>query len=458
MDKKLIIFTFILFSTVLSTNFVCKTDEYCVENVNELYRCNPTGSTCQRIPVIKEFNFKSILGLFFVLSLILIAYVISISANSINMPLLVLMFEFTFKDTLAILKISNLLPSMFNFSMIANLRNPKKNNSLYTNFDLILFMYPLILAGSIGGTLLLLISPPIVSYSIVFVMLLVVSVRNFKKFQKLREKYKESLKEPPTGEPQVEIVPEDVRMNAELIVEPIPKKNESFFSLIYNVKNKILMIVLSLLILILAYMVKGNSTQTSIINNMECSYFTLCMFLVFCFPLVGISLFGYKKFQKSLKKENEENHNNNEEEKDTNIGLKMGISALVGGFISTVGVGGSLFVSSALLLLDVEPLVIKCTMTWITMLMATNNTFQFIFIGYFDWRNVLIFTFLGLIGCVSSNLFIKKLLANNMSSKANEIIALCCCLMSVFVCFAIPVTSYYEYKNNQSFLKAGSIC
>lgn len=488
----------ILLNFIRCSKLTCDSDEYCMNEINQIYQCNTSSNLCQRIPIVQNLNYKIGLGLFFILILNLIGYIISISANSINMTLFVFIFGFTFHDTQAILKIANLLPSMFNWIMIANLRNPKKANSLYTNFNMILFMYPLILTGSICGTLLFLISPSFISYFLVFVMLFGISIKNFKKYQEIRDKYNQSLvsenlkmelqqradKEMPievitdtnchnpqqnkSDQPPYQSHPdkihedklpavidnEDHSVKTQLSSEIISIKQEHFCSLIYKVRFQILLIIFSFMIIILAYLIKGSVSHTSILNNMQCSPSTICMFLLFCIPLIFISYYGNTKFRKSLHSQNERSNQN----ATKYISIKLAIVSLVGGFISTVGVGSSLFVSSTLMLFDFEPLVVKCTMTWITMLMAANNTFQFIFIGYFDWKNILIFTGLGLFGCMLSNLFIKELVAQNMNAKANQIIALSCCLMGALVCLAIPVTSYFEYKNNQSFMHMGSIC
>jgi hypothetical protein len=254
----------------------------------------------------------------------------------------------------------------------------------------------------------------------------------------------------------IEIEDQNNSIKTQLTVNTTPIKQEHFCSLIYKSRYQILLIICSFLIIVLAYLIKGSSSRTSILNSMKCSKTTICISLLLCVPLIFISYYGNTKFVKSLTSQSRLEQS--EGFRTRYLSLKMVLISLVGGFISTVGVGSTLFISSTLMLLDFEPLVVKCTMTWITMLIASNNTFQFIFIGYFDWKNILIFTGLGLFGCLLSNLFIKGLVAKNMNGKANQIIALSCCLMGALVCLAIPATSYFEYKNNQSFMHVGSIC
>ena len=520
-----------LFGLSNSSDMICQTDNQCQAKFNERYVCDTSTNKCNRELIFTNFSWFLVFGFVLILLFNLLSYTIGTSANSLNFPLLIFLFEFTSKDTMSTVKIGNVFMSFINFLFIINMRDKGNGNRLYTNFELILLLLPLIIIGSMMGNLAFYFLPAVLSYILIFIVMIVLSIRNWGKFQDLKNakieeldsiKQITSLKdiEIRSSEKKIEqstqIIElkddttrlEDSKPNFESSIgkgdNPIlsnfladisskgssPDISEeqsdeftqdsikfeqsrkiknrfvlsstqsvykeeypSLGSLLWEKKFMISLFLVCFSIMVMSYLIKGTNSRASILGLPSDSLVIIVIFLLCMIPLVYISWLGYKEMERTYSNSSEGDTS------DLNFSLvvKLASAALIAGFLSTSAVSSTLFLWAALFFLGLEPLVVKCTVGWMIFMIAVNNCFQFIYMGYFDWKNILVISGVSLFGCFAANLYIKKELANNNSRSINIMIAGCCFAMTVCLCIVIPFTSIFEYHHNKSFLSFGSV-
>jgi hypothetical protein len=228
----------------------------------------------------------------------------------------------------------------------------------------------------------------------------------------------------------------------------------SSFLLLWEKKFIICLIILSISIMVFANLLKGTKDRPSILNLTYCSPLSVGLYIICLLPLALIGIYAFKKLinrQKSC-------GTNQKETFSANLAVKVALASITGGFISTVGVSGSLFISASLILLNIEPIVVKCTLSILILFLSSINSLQFFLMGYFDWKNILFIGCSALVGCLIANFVIKVQLAKGDTSTVNSIIAVQCFVMTVVICFAVPSSSYYEYLTNTNFFSMGEFC
>ena len=122
-----------------------------------------------------------------------------------------------------------------------------------------------------------------------------------------------------------------------------------------------------------------------------------------------------------------------------------------------MGVSSSIFISSSLILLNIEPIVIKCTMGFIYFFMSINCFSQFYLIGFWDLKNMILMAIISLIGCFISNIIIKKFIKSNKTNFLNKMISISCLFLLTLVSIIIPLSCYNEYLKNDYFFRFGKL-
>jgi uncharacterized membrane protein YfcA len=409
------------------------------------------------------------------------------------------------------------------------MRNKNNGNKFYIDFELLLFLMPFVLIGSMIGCLAFMMFPPIFSYCLIMAVMIILSVRNFYKMKRILKERKDHLSlkakseqdsiknqssktlkkaeeplpiiievsklgssyntsedaynntlseeanEKNTGTETITIEDKSNRKRRSIIlskkdsnsvknmetgsietalVEEDKDEYPSSLKLLWNDKFTISLIILSICIMVLANLLKGTKDRPSILNLPYCSSLSVVLYILCLFPLTLIGIYGYRKLTTR-----EITCETNQSNKMTRLlALKIGIASVFGGFISTVGVSGSLFISAALILLNIEPIVVKCTLSMLILFLSSINSLQFFLMGYFDWRNILFLGCSALVGCLVANFVIKNQLAKGDTHTVNSIIAVQCFVMTLAICFAIPSSSYFEYLTNANFFRMGTIC
>jgi uncharacterized membrane protein YfcA len=437
-----------------------------------------------------------------------------VSANGVLFPILVMVFDYVAKDSLSTIKMANLFVGIVNFVFILLMRNPNNGNRLYIDFNLIQFLIPLILMGSMIGCLSFMLLPPVFTYSIILVVIIIVTVRNFFKMMKMKEdlnkekqihlkdelvsdietqapseitlkdsqqnfriddKYStnsNSIHEEESSKKKSKLnsilsnsqensdkslnddddVNNDIKPEKETQLKEIPYP--SLWSLLWEVKLVIFFVIICFSLMIIANLGKGSNDKPSVFNFENCSIFAIVFYSICMIPMMLIAYLAFNKLRTTSSKTS----SGNERKLSFPLAIKIGLSSFLGGFISTMGVSGSLFISAFLLLLGIEPIIVKCTMSFMILVMALNNSFQFFYMGYFDWRNILTLAVISILGCLLANFIIKKKLAENNSKTVNFIISSCSFAMTLILCFVLPVSSYVEYLSNADFFSFSSSC
>lgn len=520
---------FLSFSLLLagahSTITICETDEFCQEKFNSKYVCDSLTKKCNRAPLISPLSFNTILGIFLIFISNLVSFSMGVTANGVIFPILVLIFDYIAKDSLSTLKMSNIMVAVVNCIFVLLMRNKNDGNRLYVDFEMVLFLIPLVLVGSMIGCLSFVMLPPVFTYSIILVVMVILTVRNFFKMNKMRREIKEkemkmSINEDSIAEVNKSTKSDPQSTNAEILKDEMEKtkhelisstdsdnstkdanSNESqqnlqtfkssilsksedsnsidlseiekdiidlstnlnptekdafpsLFGLLWEQKFYIFLVIVAFSVMVIGNLGKGSKDKISIFDFEQCSAMSIGFYIFCMIPLVLISYFAFIKLRRREKRQNQTGST----VLKFDTAIKIGICSLTGGFISTMGVSGSLFISSFLILLGVEPIVVKCTMSFMILFMSMNNSFQFFYMGYFDWKNILIFALVSIAGCLLANLIIKKELAKANSDGVNLIISTCCFIMTLALCFVLPISSFVEYVSNVNFFNFSTIC
>lgn len=514
-----------LIANTHATMSLCESDEYCQEKFNSKYVCDSFTKKCNRAPLTSPVSFGSIMGILLIFISNLVSFSMGVTANGVIFPILVLIFDYIAKDSLSTLKMSNVMVAVVNCVFVLLMRNKNDGNRLYVDFEMVLFLIPLVLVGSMIGCLSFVMLPPVFTYSIIMAVMIILTIRNFLKMKKMRQDIKDredkalpvqdsraetnssimshstpskvlgpenelkatkheeisstdsdnSMKDADSDHSEKQLKKfdssilskskesdsmnlSDLEKNTiDLSVELSPAKGEVFpslFGLLWEQKFYIFLVIVAFSIMVVGNLGKGSHDKLSIFDFEQCSAVSIGFYILCMLPLVMISYFAFVKLRKREKRQNETGAT----VLKFDTAIKIGVCSLTGGFISTMGVSGSLFISSFLILLGVEPIVVKCTMSFMILFMSLNNSFQFFYMGYFDWKNILIFAIISICGCLLANLIIKKELAKANSDGVNLIISTCCFIMTLALCFVLPISSYVEYISNANFFNFSTIC
>ena len=195
----------------------------------------------------------------------------------------------------------------------------------------------------------------------------------------------------------------------------------------------------------------ANITQKSfkvkIKTKYSCSFWGIFLFFASAIPLIFIAKSAYNKLQIRETKFFE-----------NKTPFLIGSMCLIGGFISSVGVSGSLIVSCSLLVLGLDPLVVKCTIGVVLFGLTINNLVQFSLSNYADWQNAVLMGCLSFFACLLANFGVKVLMEKMPLEYTHRVICLSSFVMSLSLCFAVPATFYSEWDSMGTIFHFGSIC
>ena len=574
-NTRFLVLTLILTSPLHATKTKCTSDPFCQSTFGPSYFCDMDNGKCNHKPLIQDLTLWIVSGCLLLIAFNILSFSIGVSANGMAFPAMILFFAFTGKDAMAILKTSNILSSPVNLIFVASMRNPQNENRLFVDFDLLVYLVPLILIGSMFGVLAFGYFPGMFTYFFIFATMVYLTVSNFLKWKNTKsaesgvvvgqdeqgdidgsislkigkqgitpqdifesthletasefgnsrpqkqqnfkaiiseestepergvrscyeewtihsdsdnQKYRQDLNSTrimteaplsrlhpnlrslnPAQSPDAGSAARLEQLNSQqshfsdsplkhtfkinhpLAHTPNNEQSKSIWQLLGEQKTTLLLVVLCYALMVGGNLVRGSPGRPSVLGLAKCSGATFACFFLFILAISLLAMVAYSKIQRTSQQQDYLQFS-------PQLMTKIGVSAMIGGFISSAGVCGSLFISSSLMLLDLEPLVIKATIGFAIFVMSLNNTFQFLFLGYFDLKNTVIIALITLVGCVVGNVIIKRQLQNGGQRGANSIISVCNFCMTGVICLVIPFTSYFESINNSSFFAFRSVC
>lgn len=478
----------------------CKSNDTCHSSLNSSYECDLEIGLCRHSNLFENPNSFDLLGLFVILLFNFISFVMGVTANGVSLPILVLVFNFRVKNSLSALKMGNIFASFFNLLFILGIRHPQNSYELAADFELILFLVPLMTFGSMIGFLVFNWIPSAFSYILILILMTILTFRNFyklfpqestqmlsihfiseeeslisdsqndcsvynpyvlkknpafqiKSYSKSkfnRFLYKDKMNSSISGESMLYDYGRD-RFQVRNISRT-DKTDVEGESLIFQIAPSVCKILgrkkieIFLTICCFVCLVIGNIIKNQYVSVSNCSFFGICMFLLSGLPLIFIAHFAFKKL---------ELRESEVRQIDPQI---IGTFCLIGGFISSVAVSGSLIVSCSLLVLGLDPLVVKCTIGVVLFGLTINNLVQFSLSRYADWPNALLLGALSFLACFLANISIKFMISKFPISKTNFLICLSSFVMTLTLCFAVPLSFFFEYVTSNSIFQFGSFC
>ena len=138
--------------------------------------------------------------------------------------------------------------------------------------------------------------------------------------------------------------------------------------------------------------------------------------------------------------------------------VAIALGCFISGFVGTTGVGGSIILSSALLLLNLNPMHIKGMVTFIVFVGTVMSVFLFYYAGFSDPLNSLSFGICCFFGSIVGNQLIKYIQKRKGSAKTNTMVAVLMFLVILMTLCMMPLTLFIEVKNNNSVFEFGEIC
>jgi uncharacterized membrane protein YfcA len=501
----LLIILSIVFQITKPQLVTCKSNDICHEKFSSSYQCDLETNLCRHSNLLDNINLFDFLGLMVILLFNLISFVMGVTANGVSLPILVLIFNFRVKNSLSALKMGNVFATTFNLMFILAIRHPENNFELAADFDLILFLIPLMTFGSMIGFLLFNWIPPAISYILILVLMVILTYRNyFKLYPKNKSKtisvdfiseeyslfidsvdnnsvvkytpykmrknkitHKNKLKKNMYLKDNANsFISEDsnkCHYNRERFlynnisrIEKSDNENESLvntnkpsiFSLLFKKSNEILLTISCFLCLIVANLIKNKFNKSAKLGIIKCSYIGIVLFFLSSIPLFFIAQYAFQKLQIRETVQPLKNKINP---------FIIGTFCLIGGFISSVAVSGSLIVSCSLLVIGMDPLVVKCTIGVVLFGLTINNLVQFSLSNYADWPNALLLGCFSFFACLFANVFVKVMINKFPISKTNFFICLSSFIMTLTLCFAVPLSFYSEYMTNKSIFQFGTI-
>lgn len=136
----------------------------------------------------------------------------------------------------------------------------------------------------------------------------------------------------------------------------------------------------------------------------------------------------------------------------------LSFGCFMSGVVGTTGVGGSIFLSSALLLLNLPPLFVKGSITFILFMGTAMSTFLFYFSGFSDPWNSLTFGLLCLVGSIIGNQLINYIQNKRGKASNGSVIAILMLIVMMMTLGMMPLTTYIEISTNNSVFEFGEIC
>ena len=611
----ILVSAFAIVDPSLSSMTPCKSDSFCQQSFNDNYYCDPHTSRCNRQALLPSDSWVTIVGCVGVLLFNVLSYSLGVSSNAISFPALILFFAFTGKDTMAVLKTGNILASFINLIFVLGLRDPQNGNKLFVDFNLLIFITPMMLIGTMIGIVAFGILPAIFSYIFITVTLLYLTVRNAHRWvvndmDKLKqEEVVDSLDSREQGsqprrtknsnlklcmsdhlksdmdsrefkwDPKdlinsthnsLELVPNskflserslnkdseatrstrslvqlrsqlhntnviecrlsddrcntiqhekaskdmanttaaDLSRNMHLIpnsnshwsdsdsdsdprpskdqrisrilqdspepwsvgpsenmdAKPLPNtlnssaevNSQSAMSLLFTEYKSLLLVGAIFSIMVFGNLIRGSSNRPSILRVFFSSTITNILY-VLCIALLVFITYLIFSHIRDTQRDQTDSQLTQSPNYPPRLMIQIAVCAMIGGFISSIGVSGGLFIFSALILLDIRPLVIKATMGLLLFVIYLTHGFQFFYLGFFDLYNTCIMAAIAVTGCFIGNILIKRSLANNGSDKTNALLSALNFILTASICIGLPFVAYHEAQNNNSFFNFKSI-
>ena len=434
---KLLLIASLAIQCLRSTSFLskCSTNADCEEAYNSKYLCE--NSKCIHEPFFPLTRWK-LAGMVAIIAVSAIANLGGIGGGEIIVPIYIYFFAFTIGDAIPISKVTILSGSIVTILYSYNKRREDRPNELLIDFQLLGFIVPMMLAGTVIGVALTKFFPSSLILISMIGYILVLTSKMFAKakslFAKETRNFSAEIERSAKGGSIMRIFrfkflsgffspknyeisnnyeqPEQMQEPRILIMEEVPEVEElsseeepvlDFWSLAKSHTRSICACFIAFIIVVVTSLLRGGKGISSLIGIRSCSLLSWTIFLVgqlACFGLVARLYFDSLKRKK---------YKESSVESSSHFALKMFRPIILqayfaGALAGTLGMGGGIVINPMLLGMGLDPAVSTAVSSVVVFFTSLSTTTQFFVIGGIDISKVIfILTCSGLGAYISSH-------------------------------------------------------
>lgn len=438
---KLLLIASLLIQCSWSTKFLskCSTDADCEEAYNSKYLCQ--NSKCVHEPFFPLTSWK-LAGMIAIVAVSAIANLGGIGGGEIIVPIYIYFFAFTIGDAIPLSKVTILSGSIVTILFTYNRRRENRPNELLIDFQLLGFIVPMMLAGTVIGVALTKFFPSSLILISMIGYILVLTVKMFTKAKNLFAKETQSLsaelERSAKGGAIMRIFrskllsgffsvndyemtnsyedPEKIQEPRVLIMEEVPEDEElatvetevfDFWRLAQKHIKSISACFIAFIIIVVTSLLRGGKGISSIIGINSCSLLSWVIFFIgqlACFAMVGRLYFD------SLKRKNSKESS---ESSSAHFSQKMFKSIILQAYIAgalagTLGMGGGIVINPMLLGMGLDPAVSTAVSSVVVFFTSLSTTTQFFVLGGIDISKVIFILSCSGLGAYISSHYLDK--------------------------------------------------
>ena len=468
----------IILNNTSETNFMsnCKVDSDCLKKHNKNYRCK--NSQCQHMDIFPLTSISKI-GALSIIIVSAFANAGGIGGGAIIIPIYVFLFNFTIGDSIPLSKATILAGAIVNIFMIFNKRHPESINYFLIDYELISYIIPLVLSGTMVGVVLTKFLPSLIIFLILIIFLYRSTYKLFWKAYSLHKKEQDeaiigkkvikkqsskSEKNTPIKENKEEKALSDGKNNISwdedswlIMNDNILKKNKkkSFCEIFKPFRISTLLIFCCYFLILTTSLLIGGKGFNSIINLKSCSIFSLIIFLIcqiICYLISTLFFQNIKKNQKDILFDNLSINNFKSPKMLTNLFYNSYLAGILAG---TLGIGGGLVINPVLLKQGFIPEVSAAISGVVVLFTSLSTTSQFLIAGAFNFYHAGFIIILSSIGSFIGNMVIDRLVK---SYKKPSFIVWILFLLMLASAVVLPIVGGFKILDQDNVLSFGSPC
>ena len=470
-----------------STEEECQNNSDCTSLINSFYICDLDSNTCYHKPLMRNFDFKIAMGILINFLVNIISNSIGVSGSGVVYAVLIFLFNFTAKDAIPIYKVCNIMGVIVNFYFIFTKRRKDNPNKLYISWSFCAFCIPLLLSGSMIGVLINAALPGFYLLIFIFLTLIVISIKTYQKVKlaikkekvrqdiinknldKIKEESNLKIEHLKDTKSEALLHRQEQHLDEGILEEQVSQrlfelegeksvmlkvndkegtkkdmfsqfKRDPLYKILLTEYKAIGIILISLFLLIIGNLSKGSPINEPIFDLDQCSFLSFVFFFGCCLLSGLISLCVVKDL---------EGVNNHQI-------VQFGIGSFLSGIVAAMGISGSVFFSSVLLILNLESMILT-TLSAVSLFSASGAAvIQFQINGALDFRNSMVIGVTSLAGSMIGNLMIQKVFKN--SSRKDYIVSIILFWIVIFTMLVLPVIAIYDIQTNKEAFNFGSVC
>ena len=437
-SKNLMIVVVLISAAAASVDRTCDSDTYCAKNFNDSYYCEMSSKLCRRIPVYQNLDTYSIIGLVLNFLFSILASSIGVSSGGMIYCFLIFCMQLTTKDTIPILKVSNLFASLINIFFILRKRREDNQDELYIDWSLAAYSIPYVLSGGMIGMLANEYFPGIYLISLMFITLLVLAWLTWKESMRLEKEEEEGN----CGTNlTVKTWGRNTNCGSDFLKTLTVVERKTLLDIIKENFISILVMCAATFTMIAGNLIKGSTSFKSVIGIEAGSSLAFVLYLSACLVTASTSYVVKSKVDINYSSKTK---------------LKIAIFSFLSGALLSLGITGSLAYSSFLVILGIEPLVVSALSAFMLFFTSIAMIAQFLVIGYLDITNSVFIGLFALAGSVIGNFGMSRSLGKSLG--AQSIIPYILFIVLVLTIVVMPFSALQEYYNNPDFLNYGVVC